>query len=87
MPYKLAYNADLLEHICLKIWMFGFCVPQIVNFFFVFLVCFELYIDVLSASMGFCVIFCIYEHIKKKVFFIFEVSKLQKPDFVIFSSD
>ena len=34
---------------------------------FVFLVCFGLYIYVLSVSMRFNVIFCIYEHISKYI--------------------
>ena len=39
------------------------------------LVCFELYIDVLSVPMRFSVIFCMYEHIKKYMWGIFEKKK------------
>ena len=36
-----------------------------------FLVCYGLYIDVSNVSMGFSVIFCVYEHIYNLFFIIF----------------
>ena len=60
MPYRSANNAEYL-----KIWMFEkvvFCVENIICIL-VFLVCSGLYIDVLSVSTRFSVIFCVYEHI------------------------
>ena len=43
---------------------------------FVLLVCFGLYIDVLSVSMRFNIIFCIYENIKNRILILLENMKV-----------
>ena len=64
MPYKSAYNAVDLELLTFEnMDCRFFLLKKKGKFILVCLVCFGLYIDVLSAFMRFSVIFCIYEHI------------------------
>ena len=66
MPYKPAQNAVFCLNLeFLKIWNFAIFEKFENICIFIFFVCFELYIDVLSVSMRFGVIFCIYMNIFK----------------------
>ena len=67
-------------------FLFGFWKNEKVQYVVVCLLCFGLNSDVLSVSMSFSVIFCIYEHIEVFSFvFVFRKVEIPKHDFVIFS--
>ena len=51
-----------------------------------FWVCFGLYMDVLSVSMRFSVIFCIYEHIQKYICGFFENLDVSKFEYCLYQN-
>ena len=76
VPYNSTYESFFfLECLVFVKSIFGKCRNRKCNL--VFWVCYVLYIDVLSASMGSSIRFCIYEHILNYIFKKFS----EKPNF------